>query len=661
MLLIAIISISLPLLISLVSSALSIFRNHDPASGTSAASIRTNFKSEIFNFKICTSGASTAAHCKWYRINGNWYFLYLLLLSSAAFSQSPTTWSATDGLGRTLPLHDGAGDLRSDRTVGIFYFLWLGAHGYDAHTSPLADEGVMPVLDTVVYASPYDITRILEENAAMPAWGPDKAFHHWGESQFGYYLSDDEWVIAKHAQLLSDADVDVVVFDVTNAVLYLPQALRVCTVFTRLKHLGWDVPRVAFLTNSRSEETTERLYRDFYAKNYYPDLWFQWKGKPLLMGNPEGLSDEILDFFTIRRSWAWTEGQEWFADGKDKWPWLDHSPQQYGWHDDPGTPEQIAVSTAEHPVSNIGRSFHDGHQPPPDSIDSGVGSFFAEQWQRALEVDPEFVFVTGWNEWVAMRFTDGKAKQIMGEAVEPGDTYFVDQFNAEFSRDIEPMKGGFGDNYYYQLVANVRRYKGAEAPVIDTITHEISIDGTFSDWDPVRAIYYDQVGDTGPRDHPGWGGAGRYVDTSGRLDLLEARVARVPDGLAFYLRVAPSEGFRSDGVTLYLDTAPSDTTSLGYEYRVVIGGGAGAGLLQRSGGGWAWSDVGEVPVRYAADGQLEMSVPLELLGHLAETIDFKWVEGDDFHGDPDRFYRAGDCAPNARFNYVFHLNQSTTR
>jgi hypothetical protein len=32
------------------------------------------------------------------------------------------------------------------------------------------------------------------------------------------------------------------------------------------------------------------------------------------------------------------------------------------------------------------------------------------------------------------------------------------------SRDLEPMKGGHGDDYYYQFVGHVRRYKGARAP-----------------------------------------------------------------------------------------------------------------------------------------------------------------------------------------------------
>lgn len=63
------------------------------------------------------------------------------------------------------------------------------------------------------------------------------------------------------------------------------------------------------------------------------------------------------------------------------------------------------MAVAEHPLSNIGRSFHDGVQPETDRYDvtpdTDKGLYFAEQWSRALEVDPEFVFVTGWNEWTA--------------------------------------------------------------------------------------------------------------------------------------------------------------------------------------------------------------------------------------------------------------------
>jgi hypothetical protein len=50
------------------------------------------------------------------------------------------TWVATDALGRTLPSGAEVGGPRSGKTVGMFYFLWLGRHG---------EQG------------PYDISKIL--------------------------------------------------------------------------------------------------------------------------------------------------------------------------------------------------------------------------------------------------------------------------------------------------------------------------------------------------------------------------------------------------------------------------------------------------------------------------------------------------------------------
>jgi len=44
------------------------------------------------------------------------------------------------------------------------------------------------------------------------------ATHHWGESKWGYYLPDDEFVIRKHIQMHIDEDVDVIIFDATNRI-----------------------------------------------------------------------------------------------------------------------------------------------------------------------------------------------------------------------------------------------------------------------------------------------------------------------------------------------------------------------------------------------------------------------------------------------------------
>ena len=69
--------------------------------------------------------------------------------------------------------------------------------------------------------------------------------------------------------------------------------------------------------------------------------------------------------------------------------------------------------------------------------------------------------------------------------------FFVDQYNAEFNRCLQPMKGGYTDNYYMQMAENIRRYKGVR-PIPEVIgLHPIKIDGDFADWAGVEVEYRD--------------------------------------------------------------------------------------------------------------------------------------------------------------------------
>ena len=118
---------------------------------------------------------------------------------------------------RALPGYAECGPPRTGKYVGIFYFLWLGEHGT---------------------GGPYDITKLLAANPTNPAWGPAGAFHHWGESELGYYLSSDDYVIRKHAHMLVDAGVDVLIFDVTNGLTYKSNYLKLCQIYTQIRAEG---------------------------------------------------------------------------------------------------------------------------------------------------------------------------------------------------------------------------------------------------------------------------------------------------------------------------------------------------------------------------------------------------------------------------------------
>ena len=75
-------------------------------------------------------------------------------------------------------------------------------------------------------------------------------------------------------------------------------------------------------------------------------------------------------------------------------------------------------------------------------------------------------------------FAAGSRHQVQGV---PGQARIVDDFTAEFSRDIAPMRGSYTDNYYYQMVGHIRRFKGVAAPPRRPESREIQIDGTFEE------------------------------------------------------------------------------------------------------------------------------------------------------------------------------------
>lgn len=549
------------------------------------------------------------------------------------------TWVAMDALGRELPMGETCGPPKEDRTVAMFYFLWVRS---------------------VEKLGPFDLSKILKENPENPQYGPKGSFHHWSEPELGYYVQEDPYVIRKHCHMLINAGIDVLVFDVTNALTYPEVYLAICREFDRIRALGEKTPQISFITNSRHERTVKKLYDEFYAKRLHSDLWFRWQGKPLLMASPEGHDAEVSAFFTFRHSWAWTKGHAWFGDGKDKWPWLDHYPQNPGWHESPDKPEQIAVGVAQHPVSNIGRSFHDGRQPAPGQQKTEQGWYFQEQWRRALEVDPPVVFVTGWNEWVAQRSLNTGNLSMMGHKLAKGDTFFVDLFTPEYSRDIEPMKGGHGDAYYWQLVANVRRYKGVRPVPLASAAKSIMLDGAFADWAEVGPEFRDAIGDTLHRDFQGFANAGPYRDNSGRNDFVTLKVARDARNFYFYAQTcAPiTTPHAENWMLLFLDTDSNPRTGgwNGYEFFVRPNPDKkGEAQLMRFGAG-AVATV----MLHTQGNELEMSIPrkaLDMEGAKTGSLDFHWADNIKKIGEIKDFALHGDSAPDRRFNYRYRFGE----
>jgi hypothetical protein len=568
---------------------------------------------------------------------------------------------AADALGRALPLYEEAGP-KKEKYIAMFYWTWH--QGNDDTTYQVKN------ISEIVRQYPEAM-----KDYHHPAWGVKRpGFFFWEQPLLGYYKTTDPWVLRKHAELLADAGVDAVFFDCTNGSLtWMESTEALMAVWTQAQRDGVRTPRIAFMLpfgpQPHSLVSLRQLYRDIYKPGRYKNLWFVWKGKPCIMGYPNNLTDsaedrEIAAFFTFR------PGQPDYVDGpnpqrNDQWGWLENYPQ-HGYVKGPdGRFEQATVGIAQNAgpstgghcsafnlPGTFGRSFsqRNGFDPRPEGYLYGWN--FREQWEQAVELDPELVFVTGWNEYIA--------GQWLPEHGWTGAPFsFVDQFDWDRSRDIEPNKGwgDRGDVYYYQLIHHIRRFKGMETPAEKTSPPKTIAIGRVDGWDDVMPYYRHYRGNTLHRNHRGRYDR-YYVNATGRNDLVGAKVACDDANVYFYAETDATLTPHTDRnwMLLFIDVDRDRSTGWnGYDYVVNRTACGRKAIVEKNvGGRWEWEQTAKV--RYAVNGnKLELAIPRTVLGLSGKSVDleFKWNDNMQENGNIMDFYVNGDTAPGGRFNFVY--------
>ncbi len=587
-----------------------------------------------------------------------------------------TQWVAVDGLGRVLPINTTTGDLR-DKTVAMFYWTWHGdfADGQYAYNN----QKNLDIMASLGMKEEEYFTKSANELKKLGIYTADASasrYHFWDEPVFGYYDGDDEWVIRKHAEMLAAAGVDVVFFDNTNGTFTWKQtAMKVMKVFSEARAQGVDAPDVSFMFPFGAVEWAGtqmiELYNDIYSKGLYKDVWYMLDGKPMVMGWPGSLNskdkavaDTVKNFFTFRSNLGGYQDKETTAN---QWGWLSRYPQSF-FHNDKGVIEQMTVGVAINhnyvdsviaPMTGkniIDRTWTDkGYDTRENAI--LYGACFAEQWNNALSVDPEIVFVTAWNEWVAMKLQHWT-----------GDYYncFVDQYDALRSRDTEPSTGILKDHYYYQLISYIRQFKGTNPIEKATWEKLIDINGGYGQWADVGPTYNDYFGMT-VRDFDGYRDPAtnkrlHYYNDTGRNDIYDAKVARDYESIYFMVRTVENltPYTDADWMRLYINVDDEYKGWEGYDFVLnKTNPTATEATLERfTGKGYETEVVGKVA--YAVKGNvLTVCIPKTMLGIPADTysfsFDFKWVDNanEDEEGDIMMWYSNGDVAPIGRFNYCY--------
>ena len=523
-----------------------------------------------------------------------------------------------------------AGETGKKKDVGIFYFVWLGQH-------PGQQKGI------------YDISKLLKE-APEDLWAapegtpksPAGQFHFWGEPLYGYYDSRDPWVVTRHVELLMNAGIDYLMFDTTNAVVYPESISVVLNVLKKFASQGFDVPKVAFYTNSASGRSVQMIYDNFVKSGEWDGLFYSPKGKPMVVGltkknkssdqgtNPDYISDELQEIFDVRES-QWPNAPY----DENAFPWMSwDNPQRL--HNG-----VISVSVSQHSVETVtfsdtttcrGRGW-DAKTHKEIKEDFRNGRNFRNQWQTVFDnIDKiDNVFVTGWNEWIALKLLNGKKEAI-----------FVDLFNEEFSRDAEMMRGGYGDNFYMLLAENVRRYKGDCGVAAQK-----------------GRVFRDFEGDALVRDFKNFDGSGRYIDSSARNDIVEITVSESAAAVTFEVRTASDVIPYAQGdlnwMNILVKTDGSSDKAFEYDYVInrypTVNGVTTVERICADG-----RKVLSGKATYSVSGDiLRVTVPFEALGLEAGDVHFGFKVADNV-ADPDdimEYYVSGDSAPIGRLSFDY--------
>ncbi len=582
-----------------------------------------------------------------------------------------STWTAIDDLDRTVAVNTAASTVNENRYVGLFYFLcWVGAgvHVQD-NTKLYVDGGMEGVLDH------FNNRRGGEA--------------YWAEPYFGYYVNTDTWVYRKHAAMFEAAGVDFIYLDVSNAETFPAGHTALFDTWLQIRAEGGSTPQIVFFCGdnpSTLESNMNTLFRTVYSEENwekYQELFFMWEGKPLLFGNGNGVSASMMkkinEKFTLRGSWAWT-------DANNYWPWLqeytvnaqgNYRPVNGGWgRDAQGKYESLSIALGHHPTMSKGRTFANGVQTNNGKNDmefssvyeAGLGTGFEFQFNAATSLidkrvdasDPFVLMITGWNEWIAgCSYTEPGQLQPMANG--QYNFYYVDQFNAMFSRDAEPMRNyegyGFGDNYYYQMCQYIRQFKGIEQ--LPTADHQTTVNiYDVNSWKDIELSYTDTLHDVELRNSRSYDLSYRYINNTGRNDFDYAKVSQ-DDKYLYFLVKCDNDIIVDNGenwMNLFLDVDGDMTNGWGgYDLVLNRDRDSFAVKVERFvNNAWEFETVGEA--LYAIDGQymtVRLSKTLIGVDGTLKDMKFKWADNSVNNGDPMAFMDLGDTAPDNRFSFAY--------
>lgn len=316
----------------------------------------------------------------------------------------------------------------------------------------------------------YNISNILAGNGSF---GPVGKFHYWGQPRLGYYRSTDKAVIRQHMIWLADAGVDFIILDNTNPrvhwigsdvlspsslfnqIVIAPTKALLDTI-VEMRQEGIKTPYVLNWMNTDDGWTLTDVFQNIFYNHYdeqnlaalgynkaaYRDIFVHWYGLPFMLTTTDmSKTPNSKNDLNYRKMWGLQT-----SVNNGEWSYLQRDNRQNKGTNYNGTLEQMSVSVAmqQNRMSNTS-----------SALGRRGGLTFYQQWYNAFQIHPKIITLTWWNEWGAERIDSSQPAC--------GQYCFTDNYNQEYSRDIEPMSGGHGDKYYQWMKQYIKAYKNHQS------------------------------------------------------------------------------------------------------------------------------------------------------------------------------------------------------
>ncbi|MFT4154877.1 hypothetical protein [Parafilimonas sp.] len=370
--------------------------------------------------------------------------VYFLAMACGKANKALVTHNYTDTIAFTAD---------AVRYAALFYFPIFGASMYTPQLlSPSGDVWIM--------------------KGQIPAYSPVGQFSFWGKPLFAathgdgtiknnylFYFNGDpaqtnNELLDYHADLITDAGVDLIVLDFTNGAAdfpngpsYISATTALCNRWQERKRNNLPIPKIAFFVQNASVLTAVET---LFFNKYDAGIFFNYSGKKLLLvadalGNGNNADENQLAAPANGKFANYTARHCWGLDNSGKcWQFKVNSnvpPQAFYYN---GKPEQMCAPVATQATYMTS----DGIHAETGAQGRNGGAYFKKYMEAAIAVKPKFVFIHSWNEWAAGNWGESQQKPV-----------FVDQWLTEYSSDIEPMDGGHGDMYYTLMKEEIAKFK----------------------------------------------------------------------------------------------------------------------------------------------------------------------------------------------------------